>query len=66
VNWAEDEPKYFEKLADQLDDLPDSVDVVTNWAQISDILFDQAKGVKGAVAKRLRDAAAELRKHGED
>jgi len=66
VNWAEEEPKYFEKLADQLDDLPDSVDVVTNWAQISDILFDQAKGVKGAVAKRLRDAAADLRKHGED
>jgi hypothetical protein len=66
VNWAKDDPQYFDKLADQLDALPDPVEVVTNWAQIADVLFAKAHQAKGELAKRLRDVAAELRRHGED
>lgn len=66
VNWAKDDPQYFDKLADQIDALPDPVEVVTNWAQVADVLFAKAHQAKGAMAKRLRDVAAELRQHGGD
>jgi hypothetical protein len=61
VKWSEDEPEYFEKLARQLDDLPEAVQVVTNWTEISSFLTRKVEFTKKAMATRLLDAAKALR-----
>ncbi len=61
VDWTETEPKYYEKLADDLAVLPDTVQVVTNWSQISSALFDKTAFPPAPIEKRLRDMAKELR-----
>ena len=61
VDWTETEPKYFEKLADDLAALPDTVQVVTNWSQVASVLFDKVAFSKAPVEKRLREVAKELR-----
>jgi len=64
VNWAEDKPEDYEKLADDLAALPDAVQVVTNWAQIADVLFDQASFPREDMVNRLRAIARDLRRQG--
>jgi len=61
IDWSEDEAHDYEKVARQLADLPDSVDVVTNWAEIAAILFDDARFPKDAMIRRLQDVADGLR-----
>jgi hypothetical protein len=65
-DWSEDDPKKFEKLADDLAALPDSVQVVTNWQQVAAVCFEKAVFLKRDMEKRLRDTAAELRRKGKD
>ena len=61
VDWTETEPKYYEKMADDLAALPDTVQVVTNWSQVASVLFDKIALPKAPIEKRLRDVAKELR-----
>ena len=65
-DWSEDDPKKFEKLADDLAALPGSVQVVSNWQQIAAVCFEKAVFLKRDMEKRLRDTAAELRRKGKD
>jgi len=64
VDWSDDEAEDYEKLAAELAALPDSVQVVTNWAQVSDVLFNKAAFLKRDMENRLRDVARELRARG--
>ena len=66
VDWSEDDPEDYEKLADDLAALPDAVQVVTNWSQIADILFKGADFPKADMEKRLRDVASDLRRQRKD
>jgi hypothetical protein len=66
VDWSRDNPEDFEKPAAELAALPDLVQVVTDWSQISSLLFEKASFPKQDMEKRLRDAAKELRKKGKD
>ncbi|MGB3194842.1 MAG: hypothetical protein WBC39_06090 [Phycisphaerae bacterium] len=66
VDWSEDDWKDYQKLADQLAQLPDTIHVVTNWSQISEILFQNAQYPKEEMEKRLREVADKLRRDGED
>jgi hypothetical protein len=66
VDWTETDPKVYEKLAADLAALPDAVQVVTNWSQISAALLDKATFSKAAVEQRLRDVAKDLRSRGQD
>jgi hypothetical protein len=61
VDWSDDKAEDYEKLAAELAALPDSVQVVTNWAQVSDVLFNKAAFLKRDMENRLRDVARELR-----
>jgi hypothetical protein len=63
-DWSQDGPERYEKTAAELAALPDSVQVVTNWAQIASILFEKAAFPKQDMEKRLRDTARELRDKG--
>jgi len=65
-DWSDDDPKDFEKLAAELAALPDAVQVATNWQQVAAICFENAAFPKGDMVKRLRDAAADLRRRGKD
>jgi hypothetical protein len=62
INWAEDEPEDYEKLADELATLPDAVQVVTNWAQVADALFNRVSFPREDMIRRLRDVARDLRR----
>jgi hypothetical protein len=66
VDWSEDEPEGYEKLAAELAALPDSVQVVTNWSQIASIMFEGAAFPKQDMEKRLRQVARDLRHRGKD
>ena len=66
VDWTEDEPEKYEKLADELAALPDTVQVVTNWSQIAAICFSGASSPKREMEDRLRQTARDLRKRGRD
>jgi len=66
VDWSGDDPKDYEKLADGLAALPDSVQVVTNWSQIASILFNQTASPKKEMEQRLRAVAGDLRRRGKD
>jgi hypothetical protein len=61
IDWTETDPKYYERMANDLAALPDTVHVVTNWAQVSACLLDKTAFPKAPVEKRLRDLARELR-----
>jgi len=65
-DWSEHEPEKFEKLADELAALPDSVQVVANWQEVAAVCFDKAAFPKQNMEKRLRDAAKELRRKGKE
>ena len=65
-DWSEHDPEKFEKLADELAALPDSVQVVGEWREIAAICFEKATFAKRDMEKRLRDAAKELRRKGKD
>ena len=65
-DWTEHEPEKFEKLADELAALPDSVQVVTNWQQVAAVCFEKASFPKQNMEKRVRDTARELRRKGKD
>jgi len=66
VDWSKDDWKDYQKLADRLAQLPDTVEVVTNWSEIAKILFENAHYPKEEMEKRLREVAAKLRRDGED
>jgi len=66
VDWSEDEPEDYEKLAANLAALPDSVQAVTNWSQIASILFEGAAFPKKDMEKRLIQVARDLRERGKD
>jgi hypothetical protein len=66
ADWSEHDPEKFEKLADELAALPDSVQVVTNWQQVAAVCFEKAVFLKRDMERRLRDTAAELRRKGKD
>ena len=66
VDWSDDKAEHYEKLALELAGLPDSVQVVTNWSQVADVVFNRAAFVKQDMVKRLRDAARDLRARGKD
>jgi len=66
VDWSEDDPEDYEELARDLAALPQTVHVVTNWADVSAILFEQAARPKQVMEKRLRDVARDLRRRGKD
>ena len=66
VDWSGDKAEDYEKLAAELAALPDSVQVVTNWAQVSDVLFNTAAFLKRDMENRLRDVARELRARGKE
>ena len=61
VDWSEAKAEYFEKLADELAALPAPVQVVTNWSEISAILYNKVEFSKQAMERRLRDMARQLR-----
>ena len=61
VDWSEDDPEDYEKLARELASLPAEVHVVTNWSDVSAILFERAVRSKEAMETRLRQAARDLR-----
>ena len=65
-DWSEDEPEKFEKLADELAALPDSVQVVTNWREVAAVCFEKATFPRQNMEKRLRDTARDLRRKGKD
>lgn len=65
-DWSEHEPEKFEKLADELAALPDSVQVVTNWQQVAAVCFEKATFPKQNMEKRLRDTARDIRRKGKD
>jgi len=65
-DWAEHDPEKFEKLADEIAALPDSVQVVTNWQEVAAACFEKAAFPRQSMEKRLRDAAKDLRRKGED
>jgi hypothetical protein len=65
-DWSEHDPEKFEKLADELAALPDSVQVVTNWQQAAAVCFEKAVFLKRDMEKRLRDTASQLRRMGKD
>jgi hypothetical protein len=66
VDWSEDDPEDFEDLASDLAALPEAVHVVTNWAEVSAILFEGARRPPDPMIRRLRGVAADLRRRGED
>jgi len=66
VDWADDDPEEFEDLASDLAALPEAVHVVTNWAQVSAILFEGARQPPASMIRRLRGVAADLRRRGKD
>jgi hypothetical protein len=66
VDWAGDKAERYEKLALELAGLPDSVQVVTNWSQVADALFNKAVFLKQDMEKRLRDVARDLRARSKD
>ena len=66
VDWSDDDPEEFEDLASDLAALPDAVHVVTNWAAVSEILFEGARHPPDPMIRRLRNVAADLRRRGED
>ena len=66
VDWSDDDPEDFEKVAAELAALPDTVHVVTNWTEVSAILFDGASHPKGPMLERLRGVARDLRRRGKD
>ena len=66
VDWSEDDPEDYEKLAAELAALPDSVQVVTNWSQIASILFEGAAFPKQDMENRLIQVARDLRQRGKD
>jgi hypothetical protein len=66
VDWSEDEPEDYDRLADDLAALPDAVQVVTNWTQIADVLLKGAHFPKADMEKRLRDTASDLRRRPTD
>jgi len=51
----------MEALAGELDSLPKDVHVVTDWQQVSEVLAGRADHPPAAMARRLRDLAAEAR-----
>lgn len=66
VDWSEDDPEDFEKLAAELAALPETVQVVSNWSEVAAILFEKASSPKQAMEKRLRETARSLRRRGKD
>ena len=66
VDWSEDDPEDFEKLAAELAALPDAIQVVTNWSDVAAILFERTVRPKQEMEKRLRDVARRLRRRGKD
>ncbi|MFO8013729.1 MAG: hypothetical protein R6X20_10545 [Phycisphaerae bacterium] len=66
VDWSDDDPEDFEDLASDLAALPEAVHVVTNWAQVSAILFEGGRHPPAPMIRRLRAVAADLRRRGED
>jgi hypothetical protein len=66
VDWSDDDPEDFEDLASDLAALPDAVHVVTNWAAVSEILFEGVRRPPDPMIRRLRNVAADLRRRGED
>ena len=66
VDWSEDDPEDYEKVARDLASLPQAVHVVTNWSDVSAILFEKAARPKQAMEKRLRDVARSLRRRRKD
>jgi phosphatidate phosphatase APP1 len=61
VNWADPSPAVFEKLSRQVDAAPESTQVVTSWAEISQVLFEKAEFTKKAMTDRLQAATQKLR-----
>ena len=66
VDWSETDPEYYEKVAAELAALPDAVQVVSNWSQISAILFNKVSCPKQEMETRIRDLAKELRARKKD
>jgi len=66
VDWSEDDPEDYDELAAELASLPLSVHVVTDWSEVSAILFDKAARHKQAMEQRLRQMARDLRRRGKD
>ena len=66
VDWSEDDPEDYEDLAGDLAGLPDSIHVVTNWSDVSAVLFEGAARPAGPMIRRLRGVAADLRRRGKD
>lgn len=66
VDWSEDDPKDYDKLAAELAELPETVHVVSNWSDVAAILFDRAARPKRDMERRLRDMARDLRRRGKD
>lgn len=62
VDWSDDDPEEFEELAADVARLPDQVHVVTNWSQISGILFGEKVFPKGDMVQRLRNVARQIRR----
>lgn len=62
VDWSEDDPEDFEKPAEKLAALPEAVQVVTDWDQVAEVLFRGGRYPKGEMERRLRRAAADLRR----
>lgn len=60
-DWSEDDPGDYEDMAAELASLPDDVQVVTNWAEVSAVVFDGASHPKRQMMDRLRAAARDLR-----
>jgi len=66
VDWSEDDPEDYEDLASDLAALPEAVHVVSNWADVAEVLFQGARRPRGPMIRRLRETAAGLRRRGKD
>ena len=60
-----DDPKPYTELADDIDELPPAVQVVTGWDQVEKALFSGASYPPAETEKRLRALAAERTKPAE-
>jgi hypothetical protein len=63
VDWSEDDREYYEELLAELESLPGAVNVVTNWAEVADVLFNKARFPKREMERRIEESLGRLRRY---
>ncbi len=66
VDWSEDDPEDYEEIAEEVRELPASVQIVSDWKQVSGILFRDETYPRDRMLERLRSVARRLRQDDDD